>query len=199
IAYAISADGSTITGYGTPPANVHEAFRWTLAGGLIGLGALPCNTWSIGRAVSGDGSVLVGDPQISTCACVFIWDAQHGMRDLLSVLSTEHGLNLAGWQLCRATGLSFDGSIIVGYGHNPLGQTEAWIANLAPPVLRVRRAANDVVLSWPTNATGFLLQSASSLPPSGWMDAADVPVVVETEFTVMKTASNRAQFYRLKK
>ena len=199
-AYGVSADGSVVVGNGYPPSNVHEAFRWSAGTGMAGLGFLPCDTWTIARAVSGDGSVVVGDPQVSSCVCVFIWDAQHGIRDLLNVLTTDYGLNLTGWQLCRATGLSFDGNTVVGYGLNPSGNTEAWIANLAAPPLAVRRAGNSVVLSWPTNAPGFTLQSVTNLvPPSAWTNAADVPVVIGMEFTVTNTATNSGQFFRLRK
>ena len=198
IAYGISTDGSTITGYGLPPSNVHEAFRWK-TNGMSGLGALPCDTWSIGRAVSGNGAVIVGDPQSSSCRCVFIWDAQHGMRDLLNVLTNGWGLNLQGWQLCRATALSFDGNVIVGYGINPSGQTEAWLANIAPPVLGVRRDGGNVVLSWPTNAPGFLLQSTGSLPSANWINSTNVPGIVGTEFAVTNAALSNAQFYRLRR
>src|SRR5262249_40649458 len=57
----------------------------------------------------------------------FIWDAQHGMRDLNDVL-TGLGVNLNGWVLTEARGLSADGTTIVGNGANPQGQFEGWIA-----------------------------------------------------------------------
>jgi hypothetical protein len=44
----------------------------------------------------------------------FIWDFAHGMRDLKSVLETEHGLDLAGWQLNSAVAISDDGLVIAG-------------------------------------------------------------------------------------
>jgi probable HAF family extracellular repeat protein len=199
-AYGVSADGSVVVGNGYPLSNVHEAFRWSAGTGMVGLGFLPCDTWTIARAVSGNGSVIVGDPQISACRCVFIWDAQHGIRDLLSVLTNDYCLNLAGWQLCRATGLSFDGKIIVGYGLNPSGNTEAWIAHLPPPSLAVRRAGDNVVLSWPTNAPEFTLQSTTNLLQSlAWTNVADVPGVIGTEFIVTHIATNSGQFFRLRK
>ena len=122
------------------------------------------------------------------------------MRELLNVLTNDYSLNLAGWQLCRATGLSFDGNIIVGYGVNPSANTEAWIANITPPSLAVRRSGSNIVLSWPTNASGFTLQSATNLvPPSNWINSVDARVVIGTEFTVTNTATNGSQFFRLRK
>ena len=43
------------------------------------------------------------------------------------------GLDLTGWQLNNATGISADGLTIVGYGPNPNGDTEAWIAVIPEP------------------------------------------------------------------
>lgn len=193
IAYGISADGSTIVGYGYPTNSSHEAFRWTLATGIEPLGFLPCDTWSIGRATSGNGSVVVGDPQTTTCKCVFIWDVQHGIRELLNVLTDGYGLNLTGWQLCRATALSYDGNIIVGYGINPSGQTEAWMADLTPPSLAARRSGNNVVLAWPSNAQGFTLQWATNLiSPIDWSDATGALAVAGAEFVSRTPQSKTA-------
>jgi probable HAF family extracellular repeat protein len=201
IAYAVSAGGSVVVGrgfssaYGTP-----EAFRWTAATGLVGLGHLACDTYSIAHAVSGDGLVIVGDSDTSSGDCAFIWDAQNGIRNLHQVLVTDYGLNLTGWQLYGARGVSSDGKIIVGYGINPSGKTEGWIANLAPPSLTVRREGSNSVLSWPTNVPGFTLQSATNLTPLvNWIDSTNAPTIVGAEFTVTNAVSNSSQLYRLKK
>jgi hypothetical protein len=61
----------------------------------------------------------------------FIWDPIHGIRSLQTVL-TDYGLDLTGWSLEIAYGVSDDGRTIVGRGQNPSGQTEAWIAVLPP-------------------------------------------------------------------
>ena len=127
----ISADGSVIVGWGTSGSGT-EAFRWTEAGGMVGLGDLPGGTfYSIAWAVSADGSVVVGRSRTDFGDEPFIWDAEHGMRNLKSVLIAG-GLDLTGWTLYQATGVSADGSIVVGVGVNPEGQTEAWRATLAP-------------------------------------------------------------------
>src|SRR5438046_10070436 len=51
------------------------------------------------------------------------------MRDLATVL-TGLGLNLTGWTLTEARGISADGRVIVGTGTNLAGNTEAWRAEL---------------------------------------------------------------------
>jgi len=52
----------------------------------------------------------------------------------VNVLLTSHGVtNLTGWTLPNAVSVSADGRTIVGYGTNPSGQLEAWIATVPEP------------------------------------------------------------------
>ena len=46
---------------------------------------------------------------------------------------TALGVDLTGWQLASALGISADGNAIAGYGINPSGQTEAFIAVIPEP------------------------------------------------------------------
>ena len=69
-----------------------------------------------------------------------------------------------------------------------------------PVKLNSRVSGNELVLSWPTNALGFTLQSSSDLnSPTNWMDSTNAPAVVGAQFTVTNNLSASAQFYRLKK
>ena len=54
------------------------------------------------------------------------------MREL-DVLLEDLGLDLSGWRLSNARGISDDGLTIVGNGTNPSGVTEAWIAIIPEP------------------------------------------------------------------
>ena len=63
----------------------------------------------------------------------FIWDAVHGMRSLRDVLVSDFGLDLSGWTLRYAEGISDDGMTIIGHGNNPDGNTEAWMAVIPEP------------------------------------------------------------------
>jgi uncharacterized membrane protein len=100
------------------------------------LGSLPGGSGeSTALGVSGDGSVIVGGSDSASDWQAFIWDATHGMRSLKEVLENDYGLDLKGWQLHEsvATGISADGCTIVGYGINPDGYGEAWIATMPEP------------------------------------------------------------------
>ncbi len=142
-AWGISADGRVVVGGaggGTSPF-VREAFRWTAEEGMVGLGAAPGwtspndATWM--NAANGDGSVLVGTACSTGTAPnqqqAIIWDAAHGIRFLRDVLVNDYGIDLTGWQLGDANGISDDGLTIVGLGQGPLGQSEGWVVQLPEP------------------------------------------------------------------
>jgi len=62
-----------------------------------------------------------------------IWDSVNGMRALRDVLIYDCGLDLTGWSLDGATGISADGLTIAGNGSNPSGNDEAWVAVIPEP------------------------------------------------------------------
>ena len=129
-----SADGSVVVGYGNSPVRRgNEAFRWTEEGGMVGLGRFP-GTYSnsYATAISADGSVVVGGSSSDGFDAAFVWDEENGMRVLLDILS-QQGIDMQGWVLQEASNISDDGLTIVGFGKNPLGYTEAWIATIPEP------------------------------------------------------------------
>jgi probable HAF family extracellular repeat protein len=129
-ALAVSADGSVIVGQGYGELGA-EAFRWTAASGMVGLGVLPDAYESYATGVSADGSVVVGQSRsFSSGFKAFIWTQANGMQSVEDLLSSTYGVDLSGWTLIEATGISADGKTIVGYGTNSLGQYEAWVANI---------------------------------------------------------------------
>jgi len=141
-AEAISADARTIVGQ-----SLGQAFRWQSGTGTLGLGSLSPGGWDLyssGLAASADGRLVVGSSRETICDpwpnCwtderAFAWTESRGMFDLRAEL-VALGLDLTGWTLTAATGVSADGGVIVGRGINPSGDREAWravVPELAPP------------------------------------------------------------------
>ena len=66
------------------------------------------------------------------------------MRNLIDVL-VELGLGseMAGWNLEQAIAVSADGLTVTGWGFNPAGDEEAWVAHLGQPsVVEIPTASN---------------------------------------------------------
>jgi probable HAF family extracellular repeat protein len=130
---AISADGAVIAGTGSSSSG-SAAFRWTRSTGMVPIGHLPGRKLTHPGGITVDGSTIVGASYVDRAhATAFIWDATHGTRSLQEVLETEYGLSTTGWNLQNASAITPDGSVIVGWGTNPAGQTEAFRVALATP------------------------------------------------------------------
>jgi probable HAF family extracellular repeat protein len=133
LAKGVSVNGSVVVGTGESTAGM-EAFRWTEETGMASLGDLPGSyVYAVAWDTNADGSLIIGRGSTDLGEEAFIWDAQNGMRNLRTLLQTEYGLDLTGWQLNKARGISDDGRVIAGYGTNPSGQTEAWVAFIPEP------------------------------------------------------------------
>src|SRR6185436_1152633 len=67
-----------------------------------------------------------------------------------------------------------------------------------PPQLTISPVGENVILTWPTNATGFTLQSTTNVASSTvWTTNSQAPVVVNGLYTVTNPVSGTQQFYRL--
>lgn len=129
----VSADGSIVLGIASGLEGV-TSFRWTAATGMVDLGRPPGAGRSRLLGASADGSVAIGDSALDGDDVPTIWDETHGMRNLLDVL-VDLGLGpaMTGWDLETATAISPDGLTVGGWGYNPQGDVEAWLAYLGEP------------------------------------------------------------------
>ncbi len=83
------------------------AFRWTPAGGMVGLGATA--TQYEKPIVSGNGQVVAGKHWVSDEERMFRWTAAGGIVDI----------SPAGEDCSRPSSISADGSLVTGLGANP--------------------------------------------------------------------------------
>jgi probable HAF family extracellular repeat protein len=141
-AYGISADGSVIVGL-SESANGFEAFRWTSGGGMVGLGDLAGGSFvSSATAVNADGSVIVGASISANGTEAFRWTQADGMQSIRALLVSA-GVDMTGWDLVEARGVSADGRTIAGSGTDPSADTEAWIAYFGPSGAGLTTAASQ--------------------------------------------------------
>ena len=113
-ARGVSADGRVVVGFSGSAAGA-EAFRWTAAGGMEGLGDLPGGTFSSEALnVSADGQVVVGYANSEQGQEAFRWTRSGGM--------TPCGTFSNGYSYSEALDVSGDGNILVGYSLGEQGQ-----------------------------------------------------------------------------
>jgi hypothetical protein len=133
---AVSPDGSVVAG--TTHTSSYPAFFWTKEKGMVTIGHLPeMNTTHPGDMTPYGEIIIGGSYSGPDNGNAFIWDSIHGMRNLQAVLEKEYKLNLTGWKLQNASGITPDGNVIVGDGINPQGQKEGFRVVLDTTVFNV--------------------------------------------------------------
>lgn len=107
-ARGLSADGSVVVGTGVTAAGF-QAFRWTAATGMVGLGTISGSTSSQGMAVSASGDVVVGSGGFEASR----WTSSTGMVGLGQLPGGVEG---------QANAISADGTMIAGESGSGLGR-----------------------------------------------------------------------------
>jgi uncharacterized membrane protein len=118
-----NSDGSVVVG-DTMVQQESRAVSWTAPQGPVYL-PTPLGLDCGGVAVSGDGAFVVGC-QNGLGAC--FWENGAPAVDLNSYLR-QHGIDLTGWSLLCAYGVSMDGQVVAGIGLHS-GDYEGWVAYL---------------------------------------------------------------------
>lgn len=104
----------------------------------------------------------------------------------------EHSLGLADNQMA--------GGMLAFYAVTGPGEFGIYVTSVSKPAprLRITDAPETVSLFWPTNAIGFRLQRAATLPPTvAWDNVTNTPTTLGAEFQVQVGRSDGAGFYRL--
>jgi uncharacterized repeat protein (TIGR03803 family) len=65
------------------------------------------------------------------------------------------------------------------------------------PVLTITPQMTNAVVTWPTNSTGYTLQSTTNLALANWSAVSPLPVVTGTNYVVTNAVPGQAMFYRL--
>ena len=84
-----------------------------------------------------------------------------------------------------------------GQAQNGAGDWQALVPGFAGYSLGIQLSGGKVLLSWPTNATGYLLESVSALPGVSWQTVTNPSVVSGTQFLTTNNLAPGQAFYRL--
>jgi probable HAF family extracellular repeat protein len=131
----VSSNGSVVVGQSRDAVGFWKAFRWTPSMGMRDLGTLG-GPMAAAYNVSDNGSVIVGRSLTNSGSAsdrAFRWTPQEGMQDLRQALLDAGVAAVQDWILLGATGVSADGTVIVGEGLSPANRREAFLAVLPLP------------------------------------------------------------------
>jgi uncharacterized repeat protein (TIGR03803 family) len=100
-----------------------------------------------------------------------------------------------------SAGLVLLGNTLYGTSQNGGSSGKGTVFSLSlgisPPQLTIVLARTNLVLTWPTNAVGFTLQSATNFVAPFWTNVSSGPVIVNGQNTVTNPISDTQRFYRL--
>lgn len=158
---------------------------------------------SAARDVSADGGVIVGSGKIDGgLSRAVYWTANNGLLDFQNLLIREFGVNLNGWQLTEATGVSADGLTVVGNGVNPQGQGQGWIARLpslplqSAPLVTLKLSTTSVTYNSPVTVTLTATRKSfgNTIPVAGQRAIITVQSVVGKQTIGNGTTNANGQF-----
>jgi uncharacterized membrane protein len=115
-ATAVSSDGNTIVGFCGFVPGPEQGFVWRSVGGAAALGTLTGFPRTIPRAVSGDGSVIVGQALNAVESRAFRWTEANGFQELAVGVHSD------------ARAVSDDGRVVTGWVAYPF-RPFRWTAN----------------------------------------------------------------------
>ncbi|MGH7978137.1 MAG: hypothetical protein ACREE6_02080, partial [Limisphaerales bacterium] len=84
--------------------------------------------------------------------------------------------------------------------YNPAPNVDQPFTVYTPPQMGVVPSGSKLVISWPTNVAGYVLQSTTNLTPViSWSTVSPSPVIVNGRFIVTNNEASGNMFYRLQK
>jgi uncharacterized repeat protein (TIGR03803 family) len=117
--------------------------------------------------------------------------------DQLNIVQSNYGWD--GGNPFGGLSLGADGYLYgttLAYGAN----TNGTIFRLIYPGISIAALpGTKVLVSWPTNQVGFILQVNTNLASTNWLTAAPSPVVFNDQYVVTNDTAGSKAFYRLKK
>ncbi|MFO1499221.1 MAG: hypothetical protein U1G07_12640 [Verrucomicrobiota bacterium] len=122
-----------------------------------------------------------------------VTESQVGKPLDFTVSYREGGVTIDLWLFSTNPNLMDD------YTQAELDQLLLAIGAPVTPSLAVSLTGKNLVLTWPTSATGFVLEATAALSPATWTPVATAAVVAGDKNSVTIDASSGTQFYRLRK
>jgi uncharacterized repeat protein (TIGR03803 family) len=95
-------------------------------------------------------------------------------------------------------GVILSGNVLYGVANSGgvFGSGTIFSLTLPQPQLAMSLSGTNIILTWPTNAPGFALQSTTNLSSAAW-GGSRTPVILNGQYAVTNPVSGTGMFYRL--
>src|SRR5262249_5246815 len=128
-----------------------------------------------------------------------------GFKTLYNFTSLINGTDSSGGEILTnsdgagpMTGLILSGNTLYGTTlHGGAAGSGTIFSISLPPQLTITPVGPNVILAWPTNTTGYSLQTTSNLLSPAWTTNLPVPSLVNEQYVVTNAISGTPQFFRL--
>jgi probable HAF family extracellular repeat protein len=156
-ATGVSADGSVIVGWSYDSNGIYRAFKWTAATGMQDLGA---GDYSKATGVSADGLVII----LNISPIAYRWTQSGGLENLGNLGGNSTGAN----------DISANGSVIVGFSNNSIGDPYAfrWIDGIGIEQIGTFYSFAYGISGDGSTATGFETGSAGLYRAFRWTQSS---------------------------
>lgn len=199
---ALKADGSLVV-WGEDDPNVGQVRNAPSGNGFVSFDA----GWGQTLALKTNGS-MVGwgwnfNGQATPRAGTNFVAVAAGWRHSLA-LKSDGSLVAWGWNYGDDMSTYYGQATVPAGNSNFVAISAGFNYNLAiqvqSPALHVVRAGNNIVLTWPSDDSGFTLQSTTNLSSGfNWSDVLDVPTIAGKQYTLTNSVATGNTFYRLKR
>jgi hypothetical protein len=219
---AISGDGAIKAGLDKADPNIWLALWWDVNGYVYSVPQLfisgsTYSDWHEIYSLNQDGSVM-GGIYYRTDAGDAWYEAFVCCRKGTTVVSTNklddllgaYGINTSGWVFNNVTAMSYDGSVLAGWG-TYAGVVHGWVAQTPAPTVHIGRiawSADTATIDFTSNRIEdttefFTVQQADALGSGGaaFVDASPAAAITGSAgvFQATLTATGAAQFYRIRR
>jgi glucuronoarabinoxylan endo-1,4-beta-xylanase len=81
----------------------------------------------------------------------------------------------------------------------PAMSVVTFVGQISAPMLNASMQNRNLILSWPTNNSGFQLMFTTNLAKPSWSPAPGTPAQIAGQFVVTNVMTNRTEFFRIMK
>ncbi len=153
--------------------------------------------WSWTAQVSGPVTVSTLGSSIDTLLAVYTGSSLTNLQVVAANDDDPDGGSTSRLSFIAVAGTQYSIAVDSFGGATGVIQLNLQATQPAGPALKAEISGKNIILSWPTNATGYVVEGSSDLTPNGWTSIGQNPVVAGDQYSLKVNAATGNRFFRL--